>query len=219
MSILIHNEPQDYYFGKLTGREAANAVNLLSYTGLKAWVLCTAHYNGHLWKYHDLTPEEIIELSSKGFLKRGDGINADWEFDSAGGYKEQGSSNYPSTGSEENNNAPRTKPTYIDFRFAIGDILDMGEQFSNLIFHNNDMLVKLSKLTATKKMRRIEMCEENIDFWNNAIQTHGIELEEAEYKRIMENRAKEQTAQRSNWQQEDTCAFSELADADGELPF
>ena len=134
MSIRIINQPRDTYLGKLTEREAAHAVNTLSHTGLKAWVLCAAHYNGYLWKHADLSPEEITELSSKGFLKRGDGIQEDWIFDSAGEFEVKAHTSSPSTSKQriqednrwtdepwahENNSTP---PSFSELADADDDI-------------------------------------------------------------------------------------------------
>ena len=84
MSIKINNNPQGYY-GKLTQAEAEKAVKTLSHKGLIAWIMCKAHYNGYLWKYPDIPPEGIKELSEAGYLARGDGIDADWTFYADGG--------------------------------------------------------------------------------------------------------------------------------------
>ena len=113
MSIRIINQPRDTYFGKLTEKEAAHAVNTLSHTGLKAWVLCAAHYNNYLWKHADLSPEEITELHSKGFLKRGDGIKEDWKFDSAGEFEVKART--PSTMSKSSYSEPSMTQTGENF--------------------------------------------------------------------------------------------------------
>ena len=105
MSIRIKNEPREKYFGKLTASEATHAISILSHTGLKTWVRCAAHYDGYVWKFPDLTPEEIMELSEKGFLKRSNGINEDWLFDSAGGFDVKAHPS-PSTGPTQSYDAP-----------------------------------------------------------------------------------------------------------------
>lgn len=83
MSIHINNNSTGYW-GKITEEAAALAIDRLDYTGLKAWLRCAAKRDEYLWKYPDLSPDEIMELSKCGYLKRGDGINADWIFYTSG---------------------------------------------------------------------------------------------------------------------------------------
>ena len=83
--VLIHNNPPDRYFGKVSQTSAARAISSLGYAGLRGWLKCCAHADGFQWKSPTLEPEEIKELASKGFLQRGDGISCEWHFDSMGG--------------------------------------------------------------------------------------------------------------------------------------